>query len=735
MDSVSADEKRRAGILGYNAFVMLSIFNRLSSWPKRYLLGALFLACWLLGMAVLHQLLSDLPNIETLQNYTPPIVTRIYDIHGDIVSELFTERRTLIPLTEIPVNLQNAFLATEDQYFFQHWGINLRGIFRASLTNLRHGRVVEGGSTITQQLSKVLFFSQTKTLSRKIREFLLALQLERNYSKEEIFQLYLNQIYFGHGAYGVEAAARTFFGKHVKDLNLAECATLAGLPRSPRTYSPFLNSKNALRRRAWVLSRLRRSGYITPQEEMIAGVVPLNTQKSPVLSPTGAYFVEYLRQILEPKYGDNALYQGGFSIYTTLDVKMQRAAEEVMNRYLADFDKEKEKEKLQQLADFKKHKKAVPLSFSTSTVKVQGSLVAIDPRTGGIRAMVGGRDYRESQFNRVTQAQRQPGSAFKPFVWTAAMDDSMTAATIVDDDRVAFYNDGQNWKLLESATDAYAIAAATAPYPPDQVWVPQNWDFKYFGPVTLRTGIALSRNLVSIRLTDHFGAPAVVDYARRCGIKSPLQPVLSIALGTEQVNLLELTDAYATFANGGIRPEPYGIIRLEDKNGKVLEEHSPTSSVELSAQTAYLMADLLRAAVTHGTGARAQAVDRPAAGKTGTNQDLKDLWFVGFTPDLVAGAWMGYDDFTSLGKHFTAASKVVPWWTEFMKQAHDGIPAHNFPVPEDIVFAKIDAQTGLLALPSCPKVVLAAFKKGTDPKDLCPVDHLSQQTKEIETEE
>src|ERR1019366_2857954 len=321
------------------------------------------------------------------------------------------------------------------------------------------------------------------------------------------------------------------------------------------------------------------------------------------------------------------------------------------------------------------------------------------------------------------------GSAFKPFVWTAAMDDGMTEATVVDDDRVGFYNDGSDWRLLDCATDAYSITLATAPFPPDQAWVPQNWDYKYFGPITLRTGIALSRNLVSIRLANHFSPKTVVEYAHRCGIHSPLHAVLSIGLGTEQVNLLEMTGAYCTFANGGIRPEPFGIRRIEDKNGQVLEENSPQSTVALSAQTAYLMVDLLRAVVMSGTGARAQDLGRPAGGKTGTNQDLKDLLFVGFTPDLVCGAWMGYDDFTSMGKHFTAASKVLPWWTAFMKKAHQGIPVHNFAVPPDIVFAKIDKDTGLLAMPTCPKVTLAAFKKGTDPKDLCPVDHLAQQQK------
>jgi penicillin-binding protein 1A len=710
------------------------MINSLYSIRKRFAVGLALLAGWLLGMGVLHALLLDLPDIDSLQHYTPPLVTHIYDRNNEIVSELYTERRTVLPLSEIPVNLQNAFMATEDQSFFQHWGINLKGIARALIADLRHGRVVEGGSTITQQLSKVLFFSQKKTFTRKLRELLLALELERNYSKEEIFQMYMNQIYFGHGAYGVEAAARTLFGKQAKEMNLAECALMAGLPRSPKTYSPFFNPKNARRRRAWVLSRMRKSGYITTKEETEANLVPLRSDKEPFAPPVGAYFVEYLRQILDPKYGDNALYQGGYSIYTTLDLKMQRAAEEVMEKNLAQFDRDRQVILKAELKAAKKSKKVV-VDVSTTTAKVQGALVALDPRTGEIRALVGGRDFKESQFNRATQAQRQPGSAFKPFVWSAAMDDGMTEATVADDDRVGFFNDGTDWKLLDSATDAYSISLATAPFPPDQAWVPQNWDFKYFGPVTLRTGIALSRNLVSIRLADHFGPKVVVDYAHRCGIQSPLHAVLSIALGTEQVNLLEMTGAYCTFANGGIRPDPYGIRRIEDKNGKVLEENLPQSTVALSPQTAYLMTDLLRAVVTSGTGARAQELGRPTGGKTGTNQDLKDLWFVGFTPDLACGAWMGYDDFTSLGKHFTAASKVLPWWTEFMKKAHEGVPIRNFAVPPDIVFAKIDKDTGLLALPTCPKVTLAAFKKGTDPKDLCPIDHLAQHAKEEDTEE
>lgn len=709
-------------------------FTSYGALKNRYAMGGLLLATWLLAMVVLQLLLADLPDIDSLQHYTPPLVTKIYDRHNEIVSELFTERRTILELDEIPVNLQNAFLSTEDQAFFHHWGINLKGIARAAIANLRHGRVVEGGSTITQQLSKVLFFSQKKTLTRKIRELLLALQLEHHYSKEEILQMYLNQIYFGHGAYGVEAAARTFFGKRAKDLTLAECALLGGLPKSPRTYSPFVNPKNTQHRRAWVLSRMRKRGYITAREETESNLVPLKTERPPLAPPVGAYFVEYLRQILDPKYGDNALYQGGFSIYTTLDLKMQRSAEEVMAKYLTQFDAEKQKELDDAIKTAKKQKKAT-IDISTTAAKVQGALVAMDIRTGEIRALVGGRDFKESQFNRVIQAQRQPGSSFKPFVWAAAMDGDMTEATIVADDLVGFYNDGNDWKLLDSATDAYSVALATAPFPPDQAWVPQNWDHKYFGPITLRTGLALSRNLVSIRLTNHFGPRAIVNYAVRCGIKSPMHAVLSIGLGTEQVNLLELTGSFCTFGNGGIRPEPFGIRKVEDKNGQMLEENSPKSSVELSAQTAYLMTDLMRAVVTSGTGRRAMELGRPTAGKTGTNQDLRDLWFIGYTADIACGAWMGYDDFTSMGKHFTAATKVLPWWTDFMKAAHKGLPIRNFDVPPDIVFAKIDSMTGMLALPSCPKVTLAAFKKGTDPQEPCPIDHLTQIKPDIDTEE
>jgi penicillin-binding protein 1A len=715
------------------ADMLRRLLDRFSSRRAWVLLIVLALLLWLCGMAVLRQLLTNLPDIEAAENYAPPVTTKIYDVKGELVTEFFKERRTLIPLTFIPPALQQAIQATEDQHFKEHWGINLKGIARATIANLRHGRVVEGGSTITQQLSKVLFTNRERTLTRKLRELLLAIELERRYSKEEILQMYLNQIYFGHGAYGVQAAASTYFGKNVKDLTLPECALLAGMPRSPANYSPFKKPESAKRRRAWVLSRMRKSGYISSQEESIANTAPLVTEKTKQ-GATGAYFVEYLRILLEPKYGEDALFEQGLSIHTTLDVKMQRAAEEAMETQLKKFDEDKLKELAEEAK--KKGKKTADVEVSSSTMqRVQGALVAIDPRTGGIRAMVGGRDFRESQFNRAIQAQRQPGSAFKPFVWTAAMDNGMTPATIVSDDPVAFYNDGREWKLLESATSQFQIAAATAPFPSDQVWVPKNWDNKYFGAVTLRTGLAQSRNLVSIRVADFIGAGKVVEVAKRLGIKSRLGSVLSIALGTEQVNLLELTAAYAPYVNSGLRVAPYAITRIEDQNGKILEENPPEQSVELSPETAYLMTTMLQAVTTEGTGRRTLSLGRPVAGKTGTNQDLRDLWFVGYTADLVTGAWMGYDDFQPLGKGFTASSKVIPWWTEFMRKAHEGVPVRRFSVPEGMVFAKIDAKTGLRALGTCPKVVLQAFKAGTEPQDFCPIDHFSQAERELEAEE
>ena len=707
-----------------------------------YLGFILLVLLTLVGGSALRYFLSTLPAVQDLEDYLPHLTTKLYDCKGRLISEFFVERRTWVPLNQIPVDLQNGFIATEDADFFKHWGVSPKGMIRAAVRNFLAGRVVQGGSTITQQLSKIIFLTQERTLSRKIREFLLAIQIEHRFSKEEILQMYLNQVYFGHGAYGVSAAAHTFFGKDIQDLTLPECALLAGLPRAPTYYSPFNHPDRALNRRATVLMRLRELHYITPQEEQLADKSPLGVRRVPPANPVAPYFAEALRQELEAKYGSEQLYRGGLSIYTTLDLDMQLAAEKVMNDALDQFDKQygkqaeiiRAKEKTAALRKAKGSNK-YSVAVSTTITKVQGALVAIDPQTGGIRAMVGGRNFAESQFNRATMAKRQPGSVFKPFVWLAALDRGFTAASMVNDSPIAFEYDNHDWKLIADATDTYSIQVATSALPPEKVWVPKNYDNKYFGPTTLRRGLAFSRNIISVRLIDQVNPLTVVDWAHKMGIESPLDAVLSLALGTSNVDLLELTSAIGTFAAEGIRTEPYSIVKITDFNGRVLEQNFPKQTEAVSPQLAYLMTNLMRGVILQGTGRAARSLGRPAAGKTGTTQDQRDLWFVGFTPDLVCGAWMGYDDFSPLGRRMAAGGVLVPWWARFMKEALKDTPARDFTVPAGITYCKIDAITGYLALPTCPDVILEAFKAGTEPREYCPVDHTQTPLAAPETEE
>jgi len=695
-------------------------------WRKYYyFLYALCLIGLLSGTSYLRNVLTDLPSIYSLDDYTPSLITKLYDRKGRVITELYTERRTLIPLAQIPIDLQNAVLATEDESFFQHWGVSTRGILRAFIKNFIAGRVVQGGSTITQQLTKVLFLTHDRTIARKLKELFLAIQLEYNFTKEEILQMYLNQIYFGKGAYGVQSAAKLYFGKKTDELNLAECAMLAGLPRAPNYYSPFSNPMRAYRRRRVVLARMRRLGYITQDEEVAGNKHPLITKQQPDIPRAAPYFVEHVRRLLEPRYGSHAIYQGGLAIYTTLDLDIQEAADQAVDSYLQRFDRDKARA-LNALRET--NPKLFPdpaftpfVEISTHTLQAEGALVALDPPTGGIRAMVGGRDFGTSQFNRVTQAQRQPGSTFKPFVWTIALQQGLTPSTTIDDLPLAYYNDDRDWRLITGATDAFSIAAATATLEvaDDQLWIPRSWDNKYWGPVTLRVGLEQSRNMVSIRLIDMFR----LTLAHLMGIRSRLDPVLSLGLGTSVVTPLELTNAFETFANNGIHAEPYAIVRVEDHQGRVLEKHTPREKAVLEQNINFLMINLMKGVVERGTGRRARSLRRPAAGKTGTSQDYRDLWFVGFTPELVAGAWIGYDDFHPLGDHYARVGSVVPMWTDFMRRALAATPPRDFVVPNDIVFAKIDADTGRLALQSCPHVILEAYIRGTEPVDFCEADH------------
>jgi len=694
---------------------------------SRFYLGALLLLLIVAVDAyVLRRLLAGLPDIHALEEYTPSLTSRVFDCKGNVVAEFSIEKRALLSLANIPVDLQNAVIAIEDDRFFKHWGISPRGILRSAFANLLAGRVRQGGSTITMQLSRQIFLTRQRKFVRKIREILLAIQIERNFSKAEILQFYLNQVYFGEGAYGVQSAARNYFGKEVGELSLADCALLAGIIQAPRGNSPFLHLEQAHRRRAAVLNRMFEEGMITKPEQEAALREPIPLSK-PIGQETQApYFVEHVRKRLEQHYGYNALWRGGLKIYTTLDLDQQKIVEGVMEKGLSSFDESARKEWERKLKDATPVLDAAPEVSTSPPTKIQGAFVLMDVKTGAIRAMVGGRD---SMFNRAVQARRQPGSTFKPFVWAAALDSGMTAASLVEDTPLAYYYDGRDWRLLEGATDQYSINLATQPFSQStdfKIWVPNNFDGKFLGTITLRKALALSRNIASINLITHVGPPLVVEIAHKVGIHSDLEAVPALGLGASAVSPLEMVNAFGTFANGGITELPYTVERVEDASGKQLEGHVPSEHESMSPELAYLVTNLLKGVVQNGTGSHARRLGRPLAGKTGTSNDNRDLWFIGYTPDLVAGAWMGYDDFASLGrKDWTGGSTVVPWWTDIMEQILKEYPKRDFTKPPKIVFQTIDSETGLLALPTCPKKnrILEAFLEGTEPKEYCQVDH------------
>jgi len=694
---------------------------------SRFYLGALLVLVFIAADAyVLRRLLGGLPDIQALEDYTPSLTSRVFDRKGEVVAEFSIEKRALLSLAKIPVDLQNAVIAIEDDRFFRHWGISPRGILRSALANLIAGRVRQGGSTITMQLSRQIFLTRQRKIIRKIREILLAIQIERNFSKPEILQFYLNQVYFGEGAYGVQAAARIYFGKEVSELSLADCALLAGIVQAPRGNSPFLHPDQARRRRGAVLGRMLDEGMITKPELEAASREPIPLTRPVGQGTQAPYFVEHVRKRLEQRYGTSTLWRGGLKIYTTLDLEEQKKVEERMEKGLTAFDESARKEWEKKLKEAPPMLDAAPEISTSPPVKIQGAFVLMDVKTGAIRAMVGGRD---SVFNRATQARRQPGSTFKPFVWAAALESGMTAASLVEDTPLAYYYDGRDWRLLEGATDQYSIDLATQPFAQStdfKIWVPNNFDGKFLGTITLRRALALSRNIASINLITHVGPPLVVDVAHRAGILSELEAVPALGLGASAVSPLEMTDAFATFANGGISVVPFTVERVEDASGKVLETHVPKEREAMSPQLAYLVTSLLKGVVQAGTGSHARRLGRPLAGKTGTSNENRDLWFIGYTPDLAAGAWMGYDDFSSLGrKDWTGGSTVVPWWTDIMEAVLKDTPKRDFPVPPKISFVQIDSQTGLLALPTCPKKyrILEAFQDGMEPKDYCQVDH------------
>jgi len=686
-----------------------------------YLIGVVSAVLILAASVMMRKVLSDIPSVDKLDEYTPSLTTYVYDINNQVIAEFSVEKRAILPLSKIPVDMQNAVIAMEDQNFFRHWGISPRGIARALMRDILHRRSAQGGSTLTQQLSKLIFLKPEKTISRKLKEMILALQIERNFSKQEILALYLNQIYLGNGVYGVQSASKLYFGKDVSEMTLGECALLTGLIPSPERFSPFNNPEKAKQRRRLVLQRMKAEHFIGEKEAEAAAAEPIPTEKSTLFASHAAYFVEYVRQQLEPRYGVDQLWKGGMKIYTTLDLAMQVPAEDIMEKYLAKYDADAAKSR-------PAPEEAKDSEVAKASVTLQGAFVILDNRTGAIKAMIGGRNYRDSKFNRSTQAARQAGSTFKPMVWMSALMNGYTPATIIEDSPMAYYYDGKDWRLLEGATDQYAIDLAIQPFIGNKdfkIWVPSDFDGKTMGRITLRRGLELSRNLASIYLVTRVGPTMVADVAHRAGIKRNLEAVPSIGLGTSLVTQMEMASSFSTFANGGIHVAPFGVLKVTDNQGRVLEESVPEESESFSPQLSYVLTNMMKGVVQRGTGAAAARLKRPIAGKTGTSQDSKDMWFIGMTPDLTAAAWMGYDEMgLSIPiKDWTGGGTVVPWWAEIMETVLKDQPVRDFPVPDGIVFVTVDQDTGKLALPTCKKKILEAFIKGTEPKEFCDVVH------------
>ncbi|XGV89293.1 MAG: transglycosylase domain-containing protein [Limnothrix sp. BL-A-16] len=594
------------------------------------MLGSAAVAGALVGLAVSFR---NLPDVRILQTYTPSETSYIYDIKGRVLASLHDEaNRVVVPLNQISPHLKRAVIAIEDSSFYQHPGINPGSIMRALVTNLERGRTSEGGSTLTMQLVKNLFLSPQRRISRKVAEAVLSLRLEQILKKDEILELYLNQVYWGHNNYGIETASRSYFGKSASDLNLAESAMLAGLIQAPEDYSPFLNFERAKQRQAIVLGRMLDLGWITPAEELAARNQPLNLGKSTSFQSSKLpYVTEAVTQELKKRFRREDLFKGGMRIQTTVDFDFQTMAEATVSAAHARMQ-------------------------SRGLRADQVALVAVDPRTHFVKAMVGGVDYRKSQFNRAIQAMRQPGSAFKPFVYYAAFATGRYTPNSAVNDTPVSYNDG------------------------GVMYRPKNYGGGFSGSVSIRRALEISLNIPVVRLGQEVGLNKVIETCRLLGFQSPLEPVLSLPLGSEDVTPLEMAGAYATFANNGWHSDTTFIVQVTDSSGKVLLDNTPRPQLVLDPWATATLTDTLRGVITNGT-AKTANIGRPAAGKTGTTDSERDIWFVGYVPQLSVAVWAGNDNYRPIGYGATGGSYVAPIWREFMLKALQGVPAEDFRKP------------------------------------------------------
>ncbi len=628
-----------------------------------------------------------LAQVETVR---PVGGTLVFAASGDTLASFYRQKRINVSLEDVPQSLRQAVLSVEDWRFYEHWGIDLWGLARAVVANLRHGWGSQGASTLTQQLARNLILkSHEQTLTRKLKEAMLTLRLERTYTKDEILRMYLNEIYFGEGAYGIEAAARTYFSKSVRDLNLIESVTLAGVPKNPTNYSPSRNPERALRRRNLVLRTMHDHALLDDAAFDSLTALALMTRPGTGGDQLGAYFIEEVRKHLESAYGDTLLYEGELRVYTHIDLKLQASMEraletrlhEIESAYTLPFERDR----------------SDSLGPGETPRYLQGAALALDPRSGAILGMVGGRSFQDSRFNRAVQARRQPGSCFKPFVYTAAIQAHKTPADIILDTPLVI-------------DIGYGLG----------LWKPQNYEKTFNGPVSMRYALAKSLNIPAIKVQEEVGTDKVIAVAQRMGIQSKLEAVKSLALGTCEVTLLELVSAYGTLANGGIASRPWLIERVEDRNGKILEQSQSQHAEALDPQTAYVVTHMLQSVIDWGTGHNARdlyGVGVAVAGKTGTTDDTADGWFVGFTPELAVGVWTGYDERKAIG--LTGSSIGLPPWSDIMREYYLSRPGPAFPVPDGILSESICTESGKRATPQCPRVQSEIFLASAPPAGEC----------------
>lgn len=649
-------------------------------------------------------LIMGLPDLTDLENVNPAQASRIYSADGKIIHELFTYSRIWVPHDKIPQHVVQAALATEDREFYDHWGINLKRVPKAVLVNLSNFGFRQGFSTITMQVARNLYVKKIgfeRSISRKLREILTALQIERTYSKQEILEMYLNISWFGRGAYGIQSAARKYFSKDASDLTVEEGSLLIGLLKGPAIYSPKNHPERAKNRRSIVMHNMVTCDYLTDTAYDSLKQLPLATDETSGDAVAAPYFAEYVRlqlNDLQSNLGVN-VYEDGLNIYTTLNTAYQAAVDSAIRKRMPDL----QDRVTGAMLPWKKENNVADSVFAEKS-QVQIAFIALDHHNGHILAMVGGRDFDKSKFNRAVQARRQPGSTFKPFLYAAAIDNGYTPVDKLLNQPVVITN------------------------PDGTRWTPENFDHTFGGLTTLREGLRRSLNLIAARLILEIGPQVVVDYASQMGISTPLKPYPSLAMGSSDVIPIDMVSAFGVFANQGVRVEPVSILRIEDRYGNILYENKPRRTEALNRSTAYIITNMLADAIDHGTGASARwkyQFHAPAAGKTGTTNEYTDAWFMGFTPRLTAGVWVGLDDQAlKLGRAGTGAESALPFWAEFMKLIYEkeDIPKETFKQPPEIIRLNICEDSGKIATNFCPNVIEdEVFKIKDHPTESCPL--------------